>query len=169
MDTNLKTITVVLGTQWGDEGKGKLVDILAANVDLCARCAGGNNAGHTIVVKANGAKKTFSFHLIPSGARIAKTYNHVTQRSLFAGLINPACTGLIGNGVVIHLPSFFKEVDALQEQGHCFLFTTLTSFSNVITGLDCNGRLFVSDRAQLVFDFHQIVDGLKEIELGGSR
>ncbi|TEB39573.1 AMPSase 1 [Coprinellus micaceus] len=126
-------VTVVLGSQWGDEGKGKLVDVLAANVDVCARCAGGNNAGHTIVVPINGVKKTFAFHLLPSG------------------LVNPTCTGLLGNGVVIHLPSFFEELDALESQG-----------------LDCTGRLFVSDRAQLVFDFHQIVDGLKEVELGGK-
>ncbi|KAL1744967.1 Adenylosuccinate synthetase [Schizophyllum fasciatum] len=127
--------TVVLGAQWGDEGKGKLVDILSAEIDVCARCAGGNNAGHTIVVPIGPEKKptTFAFHLLPSG------------------LVNPGCTGLIGNGVVVHLPSFFSELDALQAQG-----------------LDCTGRLFVSDRAQLVFDFHQIVDGLKEVELGGS-
>ena len=67
------TVTVVLGTQWGDEGKGKLVDILAADADVCARCAGGNNAGHTIVVPVptgNGdekIKKTYAFHLLPSG------------------------------------------------------------------------------------------------------
>ena len=66
--------------------------------------------------------------------------------------MNPTCVGLIGNGVVVHLPSFFQELDALQAQG-----------------LDCTNRLFISDRAQLVFDFHQIVDGLKEVELGGSR
>ncbi|RXW12364.1 hypothetical protein EST38_g13492 [Candolleomyces aberdarensis] len=126
-------VTVVLGSQWGDEGKGKLVDILAADIDVCARCAGGNNAGHTIVVPINGVKKSFAFHLLPSG------------------LVNSSCTGLLGNGVVIHLPSFFAELDALEAQG-----------------LDCTGRLFVSDRAQLVFDFHQIVDGLKEVELGGS-
>lgn len=66
--------------------------------------------------------------------------------------MNPNCVGLVGNGVVVHLPSFFKELDALQSQG-----------------LDCANRLFISDRAQLVFDFHQIVDGLKEAELGGSR
>ncbi|KAJ7073273.1 AMPSase 1 [Mycena belliarum] len=125
--------TVVLGSQWGDEGKGKLVDILAADADICARCAGGNNAGHTIVVPVNGVRTTFAFHLLPSG------------------LVNPTCTGLIGNGVVVHVPSFFDELDALQAQG-----------------LDCTGRLFVSDRAHLVFDFHQIVDGLKEVELGGS-
>ncbi|CAL1705798.1 unnamed protein product [Somion occarium] len=129
------SVSVVLGTQWGDEGKGKLVDILAAEVDVCARCAGGNNAGHTIVVPIGPEKikTTFSFHLLPSG------------------LINPKCVGLIGNGLVVHVPSFFAEVDALQAQG-----------------LDCTGRLFISDRAHLVFDFHQIVDGLKEVELGGS-
>lgn len=64
-------MTVVLGSQWGDEGKGKLVDILAANADICARCAGGNNAGHTIVapVQTPTGKewKTFAFHILPSG------------------------------------------------------------------------------------------------------
>ncbi|KAI0685046.1 Adenylosuccinate synthetase [Cytidiella melzeri] len=129
------SVTVVLGAQWGDEGKGKLVDILAGQADVCARCAGGNNAGHTIVapVGPDNVKKTFAFHLLPSG------------------LVNPKCTAVVGNGVVMHVPSFFAELDALQEQG-----------------LDCTGRLFVSDRAHLVFDFHQIVDGLKEVELGGS-
>ncbi|KAI0707989.1 Adenylosuccinate synthetase [Earliella scabrosa] len=129
------TATVVLGSQWGDEGKGKLVDILSAEFDICARCAGGNNAGHTIVVPMGPEKvsKTFAFHLLPSG------------------LVNPKCTGIIGNGVVLHVPSFFAELDALQNDG-----------------LDCTGRLFISDRAHLVFDFHQIVDGLKEVELGGS-
>ncbi|EAU88944.1 adenylosuccinate synthase [Coprinopsis cinerea okayama7 len=127
------SVSVVLGSQWGDEGKGKLVDILAGDIDVCARCAGGNNAGHTIVVPIDGVEKSFAFHLLPSG------------------LVNPKCTGLLGNGVVIHLPSFFAELDALESQG-----------------LDCTNRLFISDRAQLVFDFHQIVDGLKEVELGGS-
>lgn len=55
--------TVVLGTQFGDEGKGKLVDILCSEADVCARSAGGNNAGHTIVV--NGI--TYDFHILPSG------------------------------------------------------------------------------------------------------
>ncbi|TDL24687.1 Adenylosuccinate synthetase [Rickenella mellea] len=131
------SVTVVLGAQWGDEGKGKLVDILSGDMDICARCAGGNNAGHTIVVPVGEGtervEKTFAFHLLPSG------------------LVNPKCVGLIGSGVVVHLPSFFAELDALQAQG-----------------LDCTGRVFISDRAQLVFDFHQIVDGIKEVELGGS-
>ena len=73
MSTDDSTVTVVLGAQWGDEGKGKLVDILAAEADVCARCAGGNNAGHTIVVPVpigDGGEKverTFAFHLLPSG------------------------------------------------------------------------------------------------------
>jgi len=127
-------VTVVLGSQWGDEGKGKLVDILAADADICARCAGGNNAGHTIVVKdGKGEKKTYAFNLLPSG------------------LINPSCNAFIGSGVVVHIPSLFNELDTLERKG-----------------LSVSPRLFISDRAHLVLGFHQIVDGLKEIELGGS-
>ena len=61
--------TIVLGTAFGDEGKGKLVDILASEIDVCARCAGGNNAGHTIVVPVgpDKVKTMFDFHLLPSG------------------------------------------------------------------------------------------------------
>ncbi|GAA5945761.1 hypothetical protein JCM3775_005842 [Rhodotorula graminis] len=127
-------VAVVLGAQWGDVRKGKLVDILAAEADITARCAGGNNAGHTIVANVNGVKTKFDFHLLPSG------------------LVNPNCTAFIGNGVVVHIPAFFQELEALTSKG-----------------LNCEGRLFISDRAHLVFDFHQIVDGLKEVELGGSN
>lgn len=125
--------TVLLGSQWGDEGKGKLADVLSGQMDVCARCAGGNNAGHTIVADVNGVKTKFDFHLLPSG------------------LVNPRCAGFIGSGVVVHVPSFFAELDTIQKKG-----------------LNCDGRLFISDRAHLVFDFHQVVDGLKEVELGGS-
>lgn len=125
--------TVLLGSQWGDEGKGKLADVLSGQMDVCARCAGGNNAGHTIVADVNGVKTKFDFHLLPSG------------------LVNPRCAGFIGSGVVVHVPSFFAELDNIQKKG-----------------LNCDGRLFISDRAHLVFDFHQVVDGLKEVELGGS-
>ncbi|GMK58411.1 hypothetical protein CspeluHIS016_0504430 [Cutaneotrichosporon spelunceum] len=127
-------VSVVLGSQWGDEGKGKLVDILAADADVCARCAGGNNAGHTIVVTNDkGEKVKYAFNLLPSG------------------LINSKVTAFIGSGVVVHVPSFFKELDTLESKG-----------------LKVTDRLFISDRAHLVLGFHQIVDGLKEIELGGS-
>lgn len=80
-------VNVVLGSQWGDEGKGKLVDLLVGKYDIVARCAGGNNAGHTIVV--DGVK--YDFHMLPSG------------------LVNPNCQNLLGNGVVIHVPSFSKS------------------------------------------------------------
>jgi adenylosuccinate synthase len=82
---------VVLGAQWGDEGKGKIVDVLCADMDIVARCQGGSNAGHTIKVGEN----TYKFHLLPSG------------------LIHPNTTCVIGNGVVIHLPSFFNELEDL--------------------------------------------------------
>jgi adenylosuccinate synthase len=121
---------VVLGTQWGDEGKGKLVDILCDDIDICARCQGGNNAGHTIVV----GEVKYDFHMLPSG------------------LINPHCKNLIGSGVVIHVPSFFKELETLENKG-----------------LDCRDRLYISSRAHLVFDFHQIADSLKERELSSSN
>ena len=64
------SVLAIIGAQWGDEGKGKLVDILSADVDVCARCAGGNNAGHTIVVPVGPeqVEKKFAFHLLPSGA-----------------------------------------------------------------------------------------------------
>ncbi|RGP62034.1 adenylosuccinate synthetase [Fusarium sporotrichioides] len=89
------TIKVILGAQWGDEGKGKLTDILAPEAQLCARAAGGHNAGHSIV--ANGV--SYSFHLLPSG------------------LINPNCLNFIGSGVVFHVPSFFSEMAELVEKG----------------------------------------------------
>ena len=122
-------VNVVLGSQWGDEGKGKLVDLLVGKYDIVARSAGGNNAGHTIVV--NGVK--YDFHMLPSG------------------LVNPNCQNLIGNGVVIHVPSFFQELENLESKG-------LT---------DARGRLFISSRAHLVFDFHQRTDKLREAELSG--
>ncbi|EGV64505.1 Adenylosuccinate synthase [Yamadazyma tenuis] len=88
-------LDVVLGSQWGDEGKGKLVDILCDDIDVCARCQGGNNAGHTIVV--DGVK--YDFHLLPSG------------------LVNPKCLNLIGSGVVVHVPSLFEELENLEKKG----------------------------------------------------
>lgn len=90
-------------------------------------------------------------------------------RVFITGLVNPEVTGLIGPGVVVHLPSFFEEFDTLRgkgrdRRGRSPHYTT----EFFVVGLDCTGRLFISDRAHLVFDFHQIVDGLKEVELGGS-
>ena len=86
---------VVIGTQWGDEGKGKLVDILAADYDVCARFNGGSNAGHTIVV--DGQK--YAFHLLP------------------CGILYPTCTNLLGNGVVVHNQTMFDELKQLDANG----------------------------------------------------
>ncbi|MCJ1336889.1 hypothetical protein MMC09_002167 [Bachmanniomyces sp. S44760] len=118
--------TIVLGTQWGDEGKGKLVDILCSSANLCARAQGGNNAGHTIV--ANDI--TYDFHILPSG------------------LVNPKCINVIGSGCVIHIPSFFQELEDLEKKG-----------------LSTADRIYMSERAQVVFDLHQLIDGLEEGEL----
>ena len=90
---------VVLGAQWGDEGKGKATDLLGADragaIDYCVRYQGGNNAGHTIVV--DGEK--FATHLIPSG------------------VLTPGCTPVIGNGVVMDARVLFTEIDGLVERG----------------------------------------------------
>lgn len=126
----LSQVSGVLGCQWGDEGKGKLVDALAQHFDVVARCQGGANAGHTIY---NAEGKKFALHLVPSGI--------LTEDTL--------C--VIGNGVVVHLPGLFKEIDGLES-----------------SGVSCKGRIVVSDRAHLLFDFHQEVDGLRETELSKS-
>lgn len=83
----------IIGSQWGDEGKGKLTDILSDKYDIVARFNGGNNAGHTIV--ANGKK--YAFHLLPSGVLI------------------PTVTNIIGNGVVVNLEALKKEIDNLEK------------------------------------------------------
>ncbi|CAA2974431.1 adenylosuccinate synthetase, chloroplastic-like [Olea europaea var. sylvestris] len=127
---SLSQVSGVLGCQWGDEGKGKLVDILAKHFDIVARCQGGSNAGHTIY---NSEGKKFALHLVPSG------------------ILNEDTVCVIGNGVVVHLPGFFKEIDGLESNG-----------------VSCKGRILVSDRAHLLFDFHQEVDGLREAELAKS-
>lgn len=87
--------TIILGSQWGDEGKGKLTDILCQEAQICARASGGHNAGHSI--KANGV--SYDFHLLPSG------------------LACPGTANLIGSGVVFHVPSFFKELGECEAKG----------------------------------------------------
>ena len=86
---------IVIGTQWGDEGKGKIVDLLTEQAQAVVRFQGGHNAGHTLII---GGEKTV-LHLIPSG------------------ILRAAVTCVIGNGVVVHLPSLLKEIDALEKRG----------------------------------------------------
>jgi adenylosuccinate synthase len=146
--------------------------MLSGSYDVCARCAGGSNAGHTIVVKRGGVESKFAFHLLPSGqCHISFFLCHVREHDIRdPGLVNPKCVGIIGSGVVVHLPSFFTELDILQAAGASHMFSCEPEAHNVYSaGLDFSNRIFVSDRAHLVFDFHQIVDGLKEVELGRSR
>jgi len=89
---------VVVGTQWGDEGKGKVVDLLGKHVDMVVRYQGGNNAGHTVVV--NGKKTVL--HLLPSG------------------ILNKDALCVIGPGVVLNPFVLFEEVEALEKEGlHC--------------------------------------------------
>src|SRR4029079_6795884 len=85
----------VLGAQWGDEGKGKIVDLLAPRFEIVARYQGGHNAGHTVYV--NGEK--FVLRLIPSG------------------ILHPGITCVIGNGVVVDLTALFAEIDELRHHG----------------------------------------------------
>jgi len=117
-------VSLVLGSQWGDEGKGKIVDVLACDVDLVCRCQGGSNAGHTVLV----GDTEYKFHLIPSG------------------ITNPSVQVIIGNGVVLHIPTFMKEIEANEEKG--------------IKGM--KERIKISNRTHIVFDHHQHVDGLME-------
>ena len=86
---------VIIGAQWGDEGKGKIVDILARDADIVVRYQGGSNAGHTVINE----RGTYIFHLIPSGI-------------LYRGT-----TCVIGNGVVVDPGSLIEEMDLLQTKG----------------------------------------------------
>lgn len=124
-------VDVVVGSQWGDEGKGKLVDIVSGEYDMCARVAGGSNAGHTIVVEG----KKYKFHLIPSA------------------ILHPKVRCVIGNGVVVHVQGLLAEMEGLK----------------AAEVPDYQQRILISDRAHIVFDFHQAIDGYNEKNLAGKK
>jgi len=86
---------VIVGAQWGDEGKGKVIDVLAEDADILIRYQGGNNAGHTVIVD----DEEFIFHLVPSG------------------LLHPGKVGLIGNGVVVDPEALLRELERLSQRG----------------------------------------------------
>lgn len=88
-------LDILVGTQWGDEGKGRMVDLLASQASLVARYCGGDNAGHTVTVGA----QTFKLHLIPSG------------------IIHPHTIGVLGNGMVINPRVLFEEIHSLRDAG----------------------------------------------------
>jgi adenylosuccinate synthase len=118
---------VVVGAQWGDEGKGKVIDILAKDADYVVRYQGGNNAGHT-VVKESGE---FVLHLVPSG------------------IFHPRVRCVIGNGVVVDPEALVGEIGHLEKRG-----------------VTVRGRLFVSERAHLIFPYHRVYDRLREDKKG---
>jgi adenylosuccinate synthase len=102
---------VLVGAQWGDEGKGKATDLLGSRVDAVVKFNGGNNAGHTIVI---GSEK-YALHLLPSG------------------ILTPGCTPIIGNGVVIDLGVLFEEIDALNARGVDTSKLVVSASAHVIT------------------------------------
>ena len=132
----LGRVTAIIGAQWGDEGKGKLVDIVSSEYDIIARATGGANAGHTVYVKdpQTGETKKYVFHLLPSGA----LHEHTI------------C--VIGNGCVVHLPTLLEEIDVIQK-----------------SGLKTDGRILLSDRVHLLFDYHRVIDGLQEASKGDKK
>ncbi len=102
---------VLVGAQWGDEGKGKATDLLGSRVDYVVRYQGGNNAGHTVVI----GDKKFALHLLPSG------------------ILTPEVTPVIGNGVVIDAGVLFKEIDNLEAQGINTSRLLISSNAHLIT------------------------------------
>lgn len=99
MTKKLGQVIYVVGTQWGDEGKGKLVDIASEHYDIIARAAGGANAGHTIWINGKEGSQKFVFHLLPSG------------------VLHEGKVCVIGNGTAIHLPTLLDEIAMLKSKG----------------------------------------------------
>ena len=120
----------IIGGQWGDEGKGKLVDLMADRFDLVVRFQGGHNAGHTVTIHG----KVTPLHLIPSG------------------VFHPKVTCVLGNGVVVHPPTFLAEVQGLED-----------------AGVRLAGRLWVSDRAHIVMPYHPLLDVAREAARGDKK
>ncbi len=120
---------VVIGAQWGDEGKGKVTDFLAERADMVVRYMGGNNAGHTVVVD----DREFKLHLIPSG------------------ILYPEKMCIIGSGVVVDPAALIKELESLEKQG--------ISTAN----------LRISQRAHVIFPYHQKLDQMEEESKGNNK
>lgn len=121
-------VTAVVGAQWGDEGKGKVVDTLANHADLVIRYNGGNNAGHTI----QNQHGTFRLHLLPSG------------------IFHPAAQCVIGPGVVVNADVLLAEIAEVER-----------------VGVSTVGRLWLDERAHLIFPHHIVTDELEEAARGG--
>jgi len=124
----LSNSLVVIGAQWGDEGKGKVIDYLTKQAEAVVRFQGGHNAGHTLVI--NGEKTVL--HLIPSGI-----FNNVS------------C--IIGNGVVLHIPTLLQEIESLSNKG-----------------VNLNDSLLISARCPLILPTHIRLDEAREKSLGNK-
>jgi adenylosuccinate synthase len=121
---------VIVGAQWGDEGKGKVVDYLAGSFDYSARYSGGHNAGHTVII--NGQR--FILQLIP------------------CGILRPGKRAVIGSGVVVDPAALVAEMDTLAK-----------------AGIDVTGRLFLSNRAHLIFPYHRQMEKAAEAARGAAK
>lgn len=122
------SVKAIVGANWGDEGKGKITDVLAQKADIVVRFQGGANAGHTIINHYG----RFALHLLPSG------------------VFSPNITNIIGNGVALHVPSFVKELNAIQERGVPA------------------PKIMISDRVQLLMPYHILQDSCEEARLAGK-
>ncbi len=118
---------IILGAQWGDEGKGKMVDLLSERFDIVARYQGGHNAGHTVRI----GDRKFVLKLIPSG------------------ILRPGRKSVIGNGLVVDPAALVSEIEMLEA-----------------AGLQVDGNLFVSNRAQVVLPSHRLMEKLSEARPG---
>jgi adenylosuccinate synthase len=121
---------VVLGAQWGDEGKGKIVDVLSERFSAVARYAGGHNAGHTVII----GEHKFVLQLIP------------------CGVLRPGRKSVIGNGVVLDPIAFLGEVGRIRE-----------------LGVEVDGNLFVSNRAQVILPYHRMIELAAESAPGRKK
>jgi len=117
---------VVLGAQWGDEGKGKVVDLFADRFDVVIRYQGGHNAGHTVRI----GDRQFILKLVPSGILCGKL-------------------AVIGNGLVIDPAALLEEIETLES-----------------AGIQVRGRLFISNRAHVIFPFHRMLERISEARPG---
>jgi len=120
----------IVGLQWGDEGKGKVVDILAEHADIVVRYGGGANAGHTVVVD----DCRFALHILPSG------------------VVRPNTVCVIGNGVVVDPDILTEEIEKLAQRN-----------------IELQNRLFISENAHVVLDYHKKEDQLREESLGKNK
>ncbi|MBZ5581704.1 MAG: adenylosuccinate synthase [Acidobacteriia bacterium] len=114
---------IILGSQWGDEGKGKIVDLFSERFDIVARYQGGHNAGHTVFI----GDKKFVLKLVPSG------------------ILRPGKQAVIGNGLVIDPAALMSEIETLES-----------------LGVAVPGRLFISNRAHVLFPAHRMMEKMSE-------